>query len=259
LPGLENARLSTAALTALDADIAWFHRYINGRHLSLVGICVGGSLALAAAARPENAGAIHAVVAIDPYAQVKDLMEAAATGQGPDAAGQPAPFDMAAWVRADLVRSVAGGTIRDEASRQAILAALARSPQTDPLEAFRQVPPNGLSPVAAAWWRILGNRDPAAFDALYQALPEDARAELAELSPLTNAARLSAPVLLAAPLNDFAFPAGEAPALERANSRRIRLIRSSALDHVTPSFGFSVLAGYWQLLRFAVEGNSLLR
>ena len=129
----------------------------------------------------------------------------------------------------------------------------------DPLQGFRPRPPEGLSREGEAWWRLLGNTDPAEFDRLYDGLPAQIRADLDDLSPAGRIGQVSVPVLIAAPYHDFAFPAGDASELQRGNPRHVRLTRTSALDHVTPTVGPSVLRDYWQLWQFAASGIAAFR
>jgi hypothetical protein len=67
------------------------------------------------------------------------------------------------------------------------------------------------------------------------------------------------PVLIAAPYHDFAFPPGDAGELQRGNPEYVRLTRTSALDHVTPTVSPLVLRDYWKLWRFAASGIAALR
>jgi dienelactone hydrolase len=260
LPGIEQGTFSLAALQALEADVQWFagSGYARPGGLALTGVCVGGSLALLAAADPATSASVRAVVALDPYATIHDALEAATLGQGPGIDGRPAPFEMEPWVRVAVVQSRVT-SIPDQPSRSAILQALSAGPTSDPLRPFRSdSPPPNLSLAGAAWWRLLANRAPAQFDALYAQLPGEVRAVLDALSPLPVMSQVRQPVLLAAPYRDFAFPAGEASALQRANPAHVRLTRSSALDHVTPTFSPALLIGYWRLWRFAADGVSEL-
>lgn len=260
LPGFEQGALSLRALEALERDLAWFSQseHVSGGQASLVGVCVGASLGIVAAADPEAQGRVHSLVAIDPYARLRDVLQAATVAMAPGLDGQSAPFEMEPWVRADLVRSLAS-TVTDEASRADLLEALAGAPSGDPLQAFRRPPPAELSASGAAWWRLLGNTDPAAFDHLWDDLPTSMRAEMDSLSPAGREAQVQAPLLVAAPYHDFAFPAGEATVLQQANPARVKLTRTSALDHVTPTLGLSVVRDYWQLWRFTGDAIHALR
>ncbi|MGH2363522.1 MAG: hypothetical protein ACRDHX_02590 [Chloroflexota bacterium] len=260
LPGIKDERITPSALSAVNADVAWFHT--SGRAgrgtVALVGVCVGAALAMVAAEDPANHGIIGAVVGLDPYASLADVLEAATTDHGLNAAGGLAPFAMAPWVKAVVVRMIAIASLPDQGSRRLFEQALSNSPPNSPLQQFREQPPAGLSPAGLAWWRLLANRGPANFQPLLERLPAASQAELALLSPLTSAARLHVPVALMMPALDFAFPAGEGPALKQANPAEVSTTTSSALDHVTPALTPSRLAGYWQLLRFAIRANQLL-
>ncbi len=260
LPGFEGGSLTLQALDALRQDLTWFSQspHVRDRRVSLVGVCVGGSLGIVLAEQPGTSHNVHSVVAIDPYSSIRNSVQAATTGQAPGREGGLQSFQMEPWVRAAMVRSL-GSTITDQPSRAAVLRALAASPEDDPLRAFQSAPPEGLSPAATAWWRLLGNRDPAQFEALYAAQPAQVRDDLEMLSPASNISELSVPVLIAAPYHDFAFPPGDAGELQRGNPEYVRLTRTSALDHVTPTVSPLVLRDYWELWRFAASGIAALR
>ncbi|HEX6511907.1 MAG TPA: alpha/beta fold hydrolase [Chloroflexota bacterium] len=260
LPGFEQGALSTRALEALKQDLSWFSQSTNvsGGRVALVGVCVGGSLALALAEDPRLAASVRSVVTLDPYSRIANAIQAATTGHAPGIDGQRTAFQMEPWVREAMVRSLAG-TVADAPSRAAMLVALSASPPDDPLRTFREQMPGDLSAAGAAWWRLLGNTDPASFERLYAALPDEVRGQLDELSPGERIARVSVPVLIAAPYQDFAFPPGEAAALQRGNPRHVRLTRTSALDHVTPTLSPGLLRDYWRLWQFASAGVQALR
>jgi pimeloyl-ACP methyl ester carboxylesterase len=252
--GLEQGIVTVDTLHALDADVAWFRQRLGGRRLTLVGICVGASLGVLAA--EHQPGDVDAVVGLDPYASLRDLLEAAAAGAGPGLDGSPAAFRMAGWVQADLAKSLAA-TVPDATLQQAAAEARA-NPGDDAMAAFRAEPRPGLTPAGAAIWRLLGATDPATFERTYAALPSDVRAQLDELSPLASMETLQAHLLIAAPYNDFAFPSGEATELRQARPDLVAVTRSSALDHVSPAFGPGVLTGYWQLWQFAGAAVQLM-
>ncbi|MBV8087843.1 MAG: alpha/beta fold hydrolase [Chloroflexi bacterium] len=255
--GLEQGIVTVDTLRALEADVAWFRQRLGGRRLSLVGVCVGASLALLSAEHQPSD--VDAVIGLDPYASLQELLQAATTGRGPDASGQEAPFQMAAWVQADLAQSL-GATVSDPVLRGTASHARAQADDATSggLADFQAPPVDQLTPDAAAIWRLLGSENTPDFDATYPTLPVAVKSQIADLSPLANTSSLKARVLIAAPYNDFAFPAGEATRLQQARPDLVQVTRSSALDHVSPAFGPGVLAGYWRLWRFAAASVQLM-
>lgn len=225
LPALQNDQIIDASLKALDTDLHQFaaSEPAGRQRVSLFGVCAGASLAILAAEQPGLSGNVRAVAAIDPYASLRDLLDAATVGQGANARGVVGPFHMSPWAAWVIARSVAA-TLPEGAGRRVFLATLGPAPPLapgpSPLAAFgRTPPPQGVGPAAAAWWRLLGNRRPRRFAALYDALPQRARRGLRTLSPVDGLRGLQAPLLIAAPVTDFAYPAGEAAALVAANHR----------------------------------------
>ena len=78
--------------------------------------------------------------------------------------------------------------------------------------------------------RLLANRDPERFDALYAALPDGVRDDLEELSPLSGEEEIDAPVELATGPRDRYFPPSESYAIERIAPQRTVTV-TAAIDH----------------------------
>jgi pimeloyl-ACP methyl ester carboxylesterase len=87
-----------------------------------------------------------------------------------------------------------------------------------------------LGPDARSILRLLANRDPRRFDALYAALPDKVRRDLEELSPLAGTGRIRVPVELATGPHDKYFPPSQSYELERVAPQR-RVTVTGALDH----------------------------
>src|SRR6266571_997129 len=85
LPGFEGGSLTVKALEALEQDVSWFSGspYVSGGRVSLVGVCVGGSLGMVVAERPAARDKMRSVVAIDPYSRIRNALQTAATGNAP--------------------------------------------------------------------------------------------------------------------------------------------------------------------------------
>jgi len=259
LPGLKDGRMTGAALTACALDVRWFagSRYVQGPGVALLGVCVGASLAILTAA--EGSPPVRAVIALDPYASMRDLVQAATTGEAPGPGGALEPFTMDPWAVAALARGAAY-TVADPASRATLLQAIGGETSADPLAPLRDAAwPAHLSPAAAAWWRLLANRSPKAFDGLYQALPSGVRDELDALSPVRRVAAVRVPVLVLDPAVDTAYPPTEGRWLARGNPGRVELTVSPLVDHVTPDLEGADWQDLGRLWGFACRTVDILR
>lgn len=76
---------------------------------------------------------------------------------------------------------------------------------------------------------LLANRDPARFDALYAAVPDEVRASIERLSPRHGAERLRAPVLILADPNDKYFPPEHVARLPQAQVTSTTVLRHADL------------------------------
>ena len=165
----------------------------SGPQVALVGASTGAGLAILAAADPRIVRRVSGVAAIAPFASLRNLLRLGTTGFYGDR-----PFETAPLVDAAARRSLAASAPGDPA-----------------------VP------------ALLANRDPRAFDALYDDLQPTTRALVEELSPLTRIGGILASIELASDPNDTFYPVDESRALAEAG-RDVRLTVSSALHHVCP-------------------------
>jgi hypothetical protein len=143
------------------------------------------------------------------------------------------PYETEGFLAVAAARSFAAAAALGAAGTR--LRALADSldeEAPDPLAPLRGLPPPP-DPGAAAALALLQNRDPRRFDELYAALPEEARAQIERLSPITHAGSLLAPVELASAPDDPYVPPAEPRALARAVPDG-RLALTSALAHAVP-------------------------
>lgn len=253
LPGLRRGQATLEAMDALGGDVDWLagSRYVSRPRVTLLGVCAGASLAILVAEEKDEAPLVHAVIAIDPYAAMRDLVEAAATGSAPGTGGSLQPFTMTPWAVWALAHSTAY-TIRDPAARITVLDAIGPASSEDPLALFRTTaPPAGLSPAAAAWWKLWADRSRSDFPGLYRALPGHVRDELAALSPVDRIGSVTVPVSVIVPTVDTAYPPGEALRLARGNTRMVHLTVTPLINHVTPDLSGADLSGFFSLWRFA--------
>lgn len=209
LPGLPEGRLDEGTVESV-VDVA---RAVadqpdarDGR-VGLVGVSVGTSLALLAALEPDLTGRVRVVTGTAPFADLANVVRLATTGY---------------YRRGDLL-------IRYE---------------TDPFVA--EVVARSLAADLPQLEALLANRDPRRFDELYAALPQELRARVGALSPLTRARELAMPLELASAPRDRYFPLDEAHALAAA-APDARVTTTSVLAHAVPE---PTLGDLPDLLRF---------
>src|SRR4029077_9041602 len=196
LPGLAAGELSLPTLAATvecAVRAAESAETRNGR-IGLVGVSVGGTLALLAAATPDLSARISVVACIAPFTDLEKVMMLATTGMYPGPDGRdsyPVPPALPVGVARSLVGSL-DPTPDARALGRALASLDPASP--DPLSRLRDAPCRSLGPAAAATQALLINRDPARFVDLFAALPDALRRVVASLSPLRSAAHLSAPI-----------------------------------------------------------------
>ena len=233
-PGLARGPLGLQTLRATTDVIDAVAARAPGGRVGLVGVSVGGTLALLAAERPELAERITVVACIAPHLDFVGALRLATTGE--------APGFLSLVLARSLLAALPPGSERDALVER--LDAVADD-HPDPLALLSETPADGG---VRAVCELLLNRDPARFDELYERLPAALQAGLVELSPLAGAAKLHAPVELALPRQDRYVPASDNFAFARAAANtRVRLTFTAALDHAVPKLSLRELDG---LLRF---------
>ena len=236
LPGLRDGEITTRTLRAAKGVVAAAvrRRHAKAGKVALVGVSVGGTLALLAAEDRELGRRVSVVAAIAPYGDLVDVYRLATTGHYEDDGRlvryETSPFLLLVAARS-LVASLPAG--RDRAALLSVLSAIAEN-ETD--ELVVRLPPGGLGPDARAVVALLLNRDPRRFDELYAALPPSIRAAHRRLSPLAAADALRAPVELASAPRDKYFPVAESRELAR-RAPDARVTVTSTLEHAIPEPG----------------------
>jgi pimeloyl-ACP methyl ester carboxylesterase len=251
LPGIASGELLPQTLAAAvecatgGADAA---ETCAGR-IGLVGVSIGGTLALLVAAAPELAARISVVAAIAPFTDLEKVMMLATTGMYRGAGG-PEPYPVPPSLAVGLARSLVA-TLPSTPDARALALALDRLDPLapDPLHALRESPCRSLGPDAATAQALLLNRDPSRFADLYAALPGDVQRVVGTLSPVRSAARLTAPVEIATAPHDKYFPLAESLALQR-EARQVRITVTSALAHATPRMSLGNLVAFVRLESF---------
>jgi pimeloyl-ACP methyl ester carboxylesterase len=216
LPGVADGVLTPATLDAAigsTAEIADAQQSSRGR-VGLVGVSVGGTLALLVAAEPQLAPRISIVSCIAPFTDLKRVILLATTGMYRDDTGELRPYPVPAELAAGVVRSI-----------EEIGAADARATR-----------------------ELLANRDPSRFDDLYDALPATVHESVETLSPRHVAERILAPVEIATAPRDRYFPVDEPLAI--ATSPRVRVTVTPTLAHAVPRLSGRNVVGAVQLERF---------
>jgi pimeloyl-ACP methyl ester carboxylesterase len=240
LPGIADGEIVQATVrSAVNLALEAASRDdVRGGQVSLVGAWAGAAVGLLAAEDPLLAPRVSVVAGVAPWTAAPNLIRLATTGfsleDGDLKAYQTAP-QLSLEVGRSLVAALAPSAARTQ------LLALLHGVDThdpDPLRVIRGLAVGNLPADAAAVVNLLANRDPAGFENLYAALPNDLHAKLERLSPLVGAAQLQARVELATARHDHFVPPSESRALERA-SPHVHVTLTGAVTNGLPhpSFG----------------------
>src|SRR5215216_5390824 len=202
----------------------------DGR-VGLVGVSTGATLALLAAEDPSLEGHVSIVAGVAPYTNIRTVLSVATTGHYRRPNGELVRYEATPFlsyvVAHSLVATLPSG--EDKRTLSTELEKVGRE-SPHPLSGLRSRQMDDLGPDARSVVRLLANRDPKRFDALYAALPDQVRHDLEELSPLAGTGRIRVPVELATGPHDKYFPPSQSYRLERvATQRRVTVTR--ALDH----------------------------
>jgi len=220
-PGLAEEQVTGATLDGATAAVraaTELSDVRNGR-VGLLGASTGAGLALLVAAEPDLQDRISVVAAAVPFADLERILCLATTCSYGEAE------EVTTFAESELLSRVADRSLRAMAS-----------PEAD-------------GAVAA----LLANRDFVSFPELYARLPEDVRAGVTRLSPLSVAPQVRAPVEIVVPPRDDYFPPGEAIALAQALPNA-RLTVTGTLDHTRPSARLRSLPGIARFLGFVLRG-----
>ena len=248
-PGLAEGEITRRTLEASVEAIsdAIARPEVRGGSIALLGASTGASLGLLAAARPRLANAISVVIAVAPFADLEKIL-CLATTSAYDDEGLFTTYEVDALLRRVALRSMVAAL--DESDRRTLVAAIEDAEEDRPLD----VPGTAdLSPEGRAVADLLVNREPRRFRNLCAQLPSALRTELRELSPLTVAASVRAPVELVVPPRDVYFPPSEPRALARALPNA-RLTVTRTLDHTRPTVSRRAMRDLAHFVGFVVRG-----
>jgi pimeloyl-ACP methyl ester carboxylesterase len=227
LPGLIRGELGDRTVDrAVELAVATADRPDTTGRVALFGVSLGATIALLAAAEPALEGRTSVVVGIAPYTDLVNVIRLATTGyarQGDrDVHYGPAPFLSLA-----VARSIAAGLpAGPERGRLVQLLGDVAGDDPEPLRILEGY--ESSDPGVQAALELLRNRDPARFDALYAALPDEARATIGRLSPISHASQLAMPIELASAPRDAYFPVAE--------SRNLAVVAPDVSVTVTEAF-----------------------
>lgn len=241
LPGLAQGELTEKAVQA-TVEVA----RAAGDRVGFIGVSIGTSLALLAAQDPALSGSVSVVAGTAPYADLTNLVRLATTGHYRDG-DLLVPFETDPFLAVAVARSLAAA-LPASPERDVILAQVETldNDAADPLAPVRTLPRESLTPDARAVVELLANENPRRFDELYAAVPAELRALVERLSPITEAASVTARVELATAPRDEYVPLAEPRAFVRA-APDARLTVTRTLEHAIPD---PSEGSFRELLRF---------
>lgn len=253
LPGIAGGELSPATLAAAVGFTreAAAGAEVADRRIALAGVSIGASLALLTAADSGVEEHVSVVVGVAPYTDLARVMLLATTGTYRGEGGC-FPYEVPPYLVVGLARSLAAMLPPTDASAALCNELRVLDPDAADGFEFRERGFREAGDEAMTLFRLLSNRDPARFDELYDALPDEIRSTVEALSPVTVASRLQAPVEIATAPRDRYFPVAESRALAAA-SPNVRLTVTSLLAHATPQLSPRYLAELGRLNGFFVR------
>ncbi len=226
--------------------------YVESSHVGFVGLSVGGSLALIAAADPRISDQVRLVEAFGCYNSLPAEIRAAVTHSfelnGEQVAWQPDPTTVGV-TRLNVIELLAAPDER--AQLNDLFNGGEQPPQ----------PPASLSPGGVLAYRLLTATDPAQWDAVYAALPAGARAQLETLSPETHLAQIHAPVFLMVDRGDPYIPYVQSIQMDqalRADGRQPYFSEFTIFRHVEPTRATSILVLLRDVGRLYLHIDTLL-
>lgn len=220
--------------------------------VALVGVSVGASLALLAAADPALAGRVSVVAGLAPYADLRNVVRLATT-ETYETNGHLLRYRSDPFLQLAVARSLAAA-LPPGGDRRRLLELLSGvdTVDPDPLASVRRLRSTGLGPPTRTLVDLLRNRSAKRFAGLYEALPRGLRQSIRRLSPLQGAGQIRSPVELASAPRDDYFPLAESQALVRRVERG-RLSVTSTLDHAVPDASLDDVADLLRLEAFVVR------
>jgi pimeloyl-ACP methyl ester carboxylesterase len=208
--------------------------------VSLVGVSGGGTLALRTAADPTVAERMSIVLALAPLCDVPEAIRVVTTGFYRDGATL-VPFSVGDFFKLVLARSVVACLTPGD-DRTALRTRLLALDDygADPLSSLHEWPRDTLGASARATVALLSNEDPDRFDDLLDALPEELRAAIDFISPISVAQRIVAPVEVVVAREDKYITLADATSFaEACTSARLTVLGS--LAHAVPELSLAAV------------------
>jgi len=255
LPGLMVDRITpkTVRETTQVAHKISIRDDAEGGEVALVGVSTGATLALLAAENPTLKGKVSLVAGVAPFADIRTVVSVATTSHYRRDDGELVRYKAAPFLSYVVARSLIATLPRSEDKRTLMseLETVGRE-NPHPLTDLRLRPTDDLGEKASSVVRLLANRNPQEFDALYAALPEEVRDDLEKLSPLAATGKVRVPVEVATGPHDKYFPPYESYELKRVAPER-RVTVTGALDHTELNFSLADARGFATLDAFTVR------
>ena len=236
---------------AETGNLVWAYQYLAEREyvdpdrVGLGGFCVGASFALVAAADPRIQDEVYFVNAFGPYYNAETLLLQAAS-RSVEYDGERTPWNVDKLTLRVLANELIE-TLEDPADVDALTRRYMNNQALTPEELA------ALSPAATNITRLLDGTTPGEAQAIYAALPERFRSDLAAISPSFHVDDIRARLLVMHDRNDRLVPAAESRRLLAATEDRgdVRYTEVLAFEHVRPSGGGTaeLLAEAWRLFR----------
>ncbi len=250
-------------IDALVAGFKWLarHESVDPARIGFVGLSVGGSLALVAAADSRIAGDVALVAAVGAYADLDVVLQAVTTGYArSNGVLNPFAADPLAWV---VVRNTLVGNLPSTQDRALLFELFPGATPALDGAALTRLDTGLLTPAGRAVFDLFLNRDPGAAPDLVSRLRARLPDTLETISPSAHADSLRAPVMLLHDRGDSYVPAGESERLARRLSGQVpvRLTILDVLQHVeisAPELSAdallaSYIPGMWGLFTFTYE------
>ena len=189
LPGLTEDRITprTADAATQVAREVSERPDTEGGKVALVGVSTGATLSLLAAEDPALRGKVSLVAGVAPYSDIRTVLSVATTGHYRRSGGELVRYEATPFLSYVVARSLIA-TLPPGEDRRTLSAELetAGRESPHPLSGLHSRLTDDLGPAARSVVRLLANRDPRRFDALYAALSDGVRHDLEELSPLAG-------------------------------------------------------------------------
>ena len=225
--------------------------YVDESHSGLIGTCVGGSFALMAAADRVIRDRVGFVAAFAPYGSLFSLARDIASSSRING-GEREPWQVDQLTRKVFVHSVT-----------ARLAPAEAEALRDAFDGGGEASADGLSPDSAAVCALLAARDLEKAELALEGLPQDVRAGLADLSPMTYLQDIKAPsIALSHDRDDRVVPVGESRQLRSALEGRsgFHYTEFAMFQHADPTKrNLPPWQLFWQLGKFYLWLHAVFR